>query len=263
MARKSQPSGYAALRRRYAGELEKIRERYEAAADENRRRARALESDYKVMARQFRKEVAILRRKGLLPTVEDARKAAPTSSLTRKLNRLYDVVIGRKRPVKVTPAAARKLRAEGIQIEQGRALVGPRHTVRGGELHERAGVVPGTPGRRVRVLRLGANVEEQVEKLLGSLGPDEYVGFDIGFGMSRLFSRLDHAELINYLQGGGSFDPTGMKTLTTHVVRGADAMAYIRARRQLEETALREERRGRRRRRRRRTRRGLRNQRGR
>lgn len=233
MARKPRPPGYRALRRRYGGELERLRAEYEAAAEGLARRARELESDYEIMARRFRHELAILKRKGLLPAATDLRRARPTSALSRALNDLYDVVTGERRAVRVSRKTAASLKEQGYDVTRGRVLLGRRHTLRGGEVHEREGVVRGTAGGRVRMLRLDtdiARLEHQVQRALGALGPNEYMGFDIGAGYSRLFHRSEFSELMLYLQGGGSFEPSGMKYLTIHRVEGSDALRYFRQR---------------------------------
>lgn len=226
MAKTAAPPGAKALLRRYGHRLEAIRRDYEGKAADLRKEARRLESDYKVLARQFQKDVATLKRKGVLPPTVDARSARPTSSaLSRALNDLGDLLTGRVRAVKVSPAVARKLRAEDVQVVRGRAILDPRYTVRKGDVVEKRPDDPGNLGGRVlRHIRLDLDYEEKLAGVFSRMGPDDYIGLNLtdiygNKNFSRLFGADQFEEFLNYLEGGDSFTPRGMKSVALVRVR--------------------------------------------
>jgi hypothetical protein len=236
MAKAGKRTGERALTRRYGHRLEEIRREYAERAEGLKREARQLESDYQILARQFRKDVASLRRKGFIARSTDSRKATLTAQISKKLNDLHDVLTGKRRALKVKPVQAKEFREQGYPVFDNRVLLGPRYTVRKGHVYEREPKIAGQPKRRGSIIRLNANIEAQAETILSSLKPNEYIGLDIGAGFSQLFGRDDlHTTgpvigFLDYLQGGGSFDRTGMKYVMVHTIPEVSALQYIYAR---------------------------------
>lgn len=199
MARSKAPirrEGEAALLRRYKHELAEIRQKYESAAlsmglddvaAELRRQARASESDYQVLAREFRREVATLKRSGLLGPEVDVRRAKPTSALSRTINELYDVVVGKAKAKKVSPKAAKKLREQGFTVRRGRVVLAPGYRVSPstGELREASG------RKVIKRIGLRADVERQLRDLWKTLRPGEYVTFDVYGNFSDVFANTE------------------------------------------------------------------------
>lgn len=228
MARRGAPKGQAALLRRYGADLAAIRQRYESKAAGLRQEARRLESDYKVLARQFRTDIAKLRRAGVISKATDSRRAAPASSaLSRALNDLGDILTGRARAMKVSPQVARKLRDEDVQIARGRAILSPRYTVRKGEVVEKAPRAPGMSGGKVvRRINLTRDYEKQVTALFNTMKADDYIGIDLGNNFSRLFNMDQLEEFLDYLEGGDSFHPRAMKSVAVVRVKTSELRPY-------------------------------------
>lgn len=214
-----------ALQRRYKGQLSDIRREYEAEATALTRANRELESDYRVLARQFRREISVLKKKKLLPKGVDVRKAVPTPALGRALNRLYDVVIGRRTARKVSVPVAKKLKSEGFQVEQGRVILDPKYAIKKG------GVVRRDDGKAITIIQFGKNFEKQIDKLFAGLGPGQYVGIDLGNNFSELKNRQEKQDFISYInQYNRSMSNKGMKYVTIVHVAYEDALAYEQAR---------------------------------
>lgn len=229
MAIKSKSPGAKALLRRYGHRLEAIRQTYEDRAADLRREARRLESDYKVLAREFRRDVAKLKRAGVIAPEIDARRVRPTSALSRAMNDLGDILAGRSRAVKVSPEIARKLRAEDVQVVRGRAVLSPRYTIRRGEVVEKTSRAEGMQGGGVvKRIRLHTDYEARVSRMFKAMGPDDYVGIDLGNNFSRLFGATELEEFLNYLEGGDSFHPRSMRSVAVLRLSTPDLNPYYR-----------------------------------
>jgi hypothetical protein len=236
--RRSKPAGYDALLRRYAHQIDAIRDQYEARASELERERRALESDYTIMLRQYRHEIAELKRHGLVPKTVSARSARPTSALSRRLNDLYDVVIGKKRAQRVDKPTARRLRSQGFQTVGERVILSPRLSVKKGQVVEtrtRAGRA--IAERPITGLRLGGarDLDRQIDRLFERMKPGEYLGLDLGDNYSRLFSGNERERFRLYVTGGGSFNAERVRRVLTFTIGHDEADDYLAARRDLRE----------------------------
>lgn len=113
--------------------------------------------------KQFRHDVSILKRKGLLDKSIDARSITPSKYLKSQVKRFRNVLRGEAAPVKVSKATAKQLKARGFDIKNGRA------------------VVPHLPGEKVRMARGSFKVVTptrdggKIEKLDLALDPDDIV----------------------------------------------------------------------------------------
>lgn len=85
--------------------------------------------------KQFRHDVSILKRKGLLDKSLDARSIKPTKYLKSQLKRFKSVLSGGASPVKVSKQTQANLKKRGIDVKNGRA------------------VIPHLPGEKVRATR--------------------------------------------------------------------------------------------------------------
>jgi hypothetical protein len=83
--------------------------------------------------KQFRRDVAILKKKGLLSKEYDARSVKPTRYLKGVLKEFSDVLSGKATPVKVSKQNQKKYKAQGRRIKNGRVIVphSPNHKVIG------------------------------------------------------------------------------------------------------------------------------------
>ncbi len=188
--------GEAALLRRYRHQMEVIRRDYIEAArnlglneveTELRMQARQAESDYRVLSRKFRNDVAKLKRAGLIGKDTDVRSVRPTAGLSKTVNELWDVIAGKRKAVKVSKAAEASLKAEGIKVRRGRAIVSPSYRI-----DPKTGDVTKVGGLRViRRIRLGSRIEQQVNELWSQLQPGEYVTFDVWGNSSDVFAATD------------------------------------------------------------------------
>ena len=205
MARRRDVQFERALRRRYGSELADIRARYELAAEQLDdeiaalvKQRRSLETDYQVLARQFRRDVAKLRRLDLIPKATDARAVRKISPmLGRALNKFHDVLRDRATAKKVTAKAARVLREEGFTVQGQRVVIGKETTVNAktGEVNRR------TRGgaRRIRSIngRLSAaSIERRAAQIFDELVPPQYVAIEIYGNYSELFGPLDRERFL-------------------------------------------------------------------
>lgn len=85
--------------------------------------------------KQFRHDVSILKRKGLLDKSIDARSIKPSKYLKSQVKRFKSVISGGASPVKVSKSTAANLKKRGIDVKNGRA------------------VIPHLPGEKVRATR--------------------------------------------------------------------------------------------------------------
>jgi hypothetical protein len=111
--------------------------------------------------KQFRRDVSILKRKGLLDKSIDARSIKPSKYLRSQVRKFGNVLRGEASPVKVKKSNIPVLKARGFTIKNGRA------------------VVPHNPGEKVRAARGSFKVITptrdggQIEKLDLALDPDD------------------------------------------------------------------------------------------
>ncbi len=166
--RRGNRPGYRSLRRRYAD---------------------VVGATYERLLRLFRSDVAKARKRGLLPPETNARRAVPTSALSRVLNRIADVLTGRKHARAVSDKQAKKLRKSGYQVEQNKVILSPEYN-----LDKKGNLVLRTGGRirRVKSLDLRAHdLEEQVTKIFSQLKPGELVGFQLYGHTGNLYGDAD------------------------------------------------------------------------
>ena len=123
------PAPLADLRRFYGSRLGELREAYEgkvlaelnraqeAGADNAKVAAlrakltrRAAEKDFNIMQREFRREVANLRKAGLVPKEVKAASARPTLGLLRRIENSIGVARGEEKTVKLTKKEAAALK---------------------------------------------------------------------------------------------------------------------------------------------------------
>lgn len=71
--------------------------------------------------RQFRKDIAALKRKGLITGV-DARSVQPTPHLRKLVSRFDDVLSGKATPVKLSKTETKNLKAAGYDVYKGRTI---------------------------------------------------------------------------------------------------------------------------------------------
>ncbi len=205
MARRRDAGFERALRRRYGEEIADIRARYEAAAgdlDEQirdlARQRRSLETDYQILARQYRRDVAKLKRLDLAPTsVRVRRLKKASSSIGRALNKFHDVLTGRALAKKVTRKVAAQLREEGFATQGRRVMVGPDVSV--GRISGK--VEQGTrQGRRrlrsISMKRSRAEVEAWASDIFDDLVPPQYVSIEVYGNFSELFGPLDRERFL-------------------------------------------------------------------
>lgn len=111
--------------------------------------------------KQFRHDVSILKRKGLLDKALDARSIKPSKYLKSQIKRFGNVLRGEASPVKVSKQAASQLKTRGFVIKNGRA------------------VVPHMPGEKVRSARGSFKITTmtkgggKIERLDLALDPDD------------------------------------------------------------------------------------------
>ena len=111
--------------------------------------------------KQFRHDVSILKRKGLLDKSIDARSIKPSKYLKSQLRKFGNVLSGNASPVKVKKSNIAALKARGFTVKNGRA------------------VVPHNPGEKVRSARGSFKVITptrgggKIEKLDLALDPDD------------------------------------------------------------------------------------------
>jgi hypothetical protein len=111
--------------------------------------------------KQFRHDVSILKRKGLLDKSIDARSIKPSKYLKSQVRKFGNVLSGNASPVKVKKSNIAALKARGFTVKNGRA------------------VVPHNPGEKVRSARGSFKVITptrdggQIEKLDLALDPDD------------------------------------------------------------------------------------------
>jgi len=111
--------------------------------------------------KQFRHDVSILKRKGLLDKSIDARSIKPSKYLKSQVRKFGNVLSGNASPVKVKKSNIAALKARGFAVKNGRA------------------VVPHNPGEKVRSARGSFKVITptrgggKIEKLDLALDPDD------------------------------------------------------------------------------------------
>ncbi len=181
-----------ALLRRYQNDLDAIRRSYVEQArslglndveTDLRIRAREAESDYAILSRRFRKEVSILRKKGILSKKTKATTARPTRYLRNVLDTFSDVVKGQSVVKKVTPRAAKRLKEEGYRVKNRRVITSPSYRINPntGELTR------AKAAHVIETIDLTSDVEEQVKEIWESLGPNEYMTFDVFGNFSNTY----------------------------------------------------------------------------
>jgi len=100
--------------------------------------------------RQFRHEVAVLKKYGMLPKSIDARSVKPTPWLKGQITRNKDVLTGKVRPVKVSKSFAKEAKIfDPAKVRNGRYLFelrpGEKVVVSHGKPHARGDVYYRTP----------------------------------------------------------------------------------------------------------------------
>lgn len=73
--------------------------------------------------KQFRKDVAALKRKGLLDKIYDARSVTPTKYLKSQIKKFSDVLAGKAQTVKVNKKKQSQYRERGFKVKNGRVVV--------------------------------------------------------------------------------------------------------------------------------------------
>ena len=175
--------------------------------------------------REYRKQVAALKRAGLVSASVDARKVKPTAALTRAINRYDDVLSGKASAVKVKPSTARAYRKIGHETAGGnRVIIG--HL-----LGERARIderLPPTAPEAVKTYHPKKGIErvhlpvgpDQVEQYLAE-NPDviesmkkgrQRWGFTIGgYPSIRTFPSLEMSvEYVRYYKPRPGFRPSNL-----------------------------------------------------
>lgn len=190
--------------------MDELRAEFDRRAAELGQQARKLETDFELMQYQWQQDLKALQRQGLLPKGTKLRSSrTPTAALSRRVNSLLDVVMGRARGIKVTKRQAKQFRDQGFSVVNDRVVLSPQYRVERGEVVQQrnigGAIVSG--GRRVRSVRLRARLEEQVAVIFAGMTPGEFVGIDLVHGNTRLFGAGDETLFLDYLMGKGSFVP--------------------------------------------------------
>jgi hypothetical protein len=73
--------------------------------------------------KQFRRDVAILKKKGLISNKYDARSVKPTRYLKGVIKEFTDVLTGKATPVKVSKKNQDKYKKQGMRVRNGRVIV--------------------------------------------------------------------------------------------------------------------------------------------
>jgi hypothetical protein len=73
--------------------------------------------------KQFRKDVAALKRKGLIDKLYDARSVTPTKYLKSQIKKFSDVLTGKAQTVKVNKKKQAQYRERGFKVKNGRVVV--------------------------------------------------------------------------------------------------------------------------------------------
>lgn len=165
--------------------------------------------------KQFRHDVSILKRKGLLDKSIDARSIKPTKYLKSQVKRFGIVLRGEASPVKVTKQTRAQLKSRGFDIKGERAIVPhlPGEKVRATRGTYKV-VTPTRDGGRIEKLDLALDpddINQWIDDLRNNrmrVGDDEELMFQLrgynslrGFGKIGKGGKSPQEQMADYLEG--------------------------------------------------------------
>lgn len=118
--------------------------------------------------KQFRHDVSILRKKGLLDkTIYDARSAKPTKYLKSQLKKFASVISGEASPIKVSKEKAKYYKEKGMTVKNGKVVVPHVRGEKVMPVRSKSGVdfmkVMRGKGGKITVVDLGVKAENMHE----------------------------------------------------------------------------------------------------
>lgn len=228
---------FASLQRKEAREAIKAftarqREAKTRFVSQLRLQGRASRARFTELQRQQRKEarhiVSVLKRKGILESIIDARKVVPSPALRRLRKKFAHVLAGKENTFKVPAADVERLKAEGYKIvgtgDNARIVLTKSQYSRGGKVFtKRSG---GMAGTRVETIRLGKKFEAQIDAAFASLKPGDYVGFQI-FGSNSHNIYQDATEMKRKLSSYEGIKKGDIRNITIFRVKKRDAEEWL------------------------------------
>lgn len=156
--------------------------------------------------KQFRHDVALLKRKGLLDKKYDARSAVPTKYLKSQIKKLGDVLTGKAQSVKVSPAKARYYKSKDYVVKNNRVIVNVRENEKVYAAPSRGDFITKTFSKSGTITKYDKNIDvsniQQFERDLIDgkikLKPGEQISFQY-YGNNSYRSFMSMRKLVEYL----------------------------------------------------------------
>jgi hypothetical protein len=123
--------------------------------------------------KQFRHDVSILKRKGLLDKTIDARSIKPSKYLKSQIKRFASVLRGEASPVKVSRTTLANLKKRGIDVKSGRAIIPHQPGEKVRATRGTYKVVTPVKGGRIQRLDLALDVDD-INQWLDDLSNNRY-----------------------------------------------------------------------------------------
>ena len=165
----------------------------ESAAAEMRLRANlemlareyhAKERDY---IKQFRHEIATLKRQGIVSKRYDARGVLPTRHLENVRRQFADVLAGETRARRVkNQGLLDTLRQAGARLVNRRVILPSDQFVRGKSILTKGA---GKSGTSIKRIKLKGDWETTLGRMMKNLGPDEYAAFSVAGNPYRILFK--------------------------------------------------------------------------
>jgi hypothetical protein len=218
-------------RQRAAEKRARARERERAKEKRARDRIAAKVSSGKKKLSLFRRAVAFLRRKKILPQTIESRKALPTKSLRAAIKRNAAILAGEqtgyKLPEHFPKQALDDLKSLGYRVEgrgKNKRLVVPKSQyVRGGKLYAK----PTVSRKRARLTPIPAGSERdaKIRKAFEGLKIGDYMGFSVD-GNNSYSVYSDPGSMITQLNAYNArgYEP---KTVVTFTLTENDIRSYV------------------------------------
>jgi|WetSurMetagenome_2_1015567.scaffolds.fasta_scaffold26518_2 hypothetical protein len=184
-------------------------------------------TDYQMMIRQFRSDTAALRRSGLVGKEVKASTARPTQSLLQRIAVYPKVAAGEQRGVKVTRQIAKKLKAQGVEVRKGRAILSPEFKVtRSGQVVQKGGLM--VPTRRIYLDDDPSMIEATMEQIFDGMDDDELIMVEAWDNLSHAYLPRRRKEFIAKIM---AYQPprNGLRYITVVKVTDENADSWINA----------------------------------
>jgi hypothetical protein len=181
------PPGFKTLQQRYRYQQNKLR---------------IFKTDktvYQSLIRSYRHEVSIAKKAGLIDKSVDARKVKPTSTISRQLQPVNDLMTGLYKTQKVTPKQAKELRDQGVMVVKDRAIIDKNTRInKKGQI-----VVKSQDGRKATYTpyRLTHNFEADIRREMGKLNKGEVMAAQFpNNGLTNMYAMGTEDIFINKMK---------------------------------------------------------------